>query len=55
MLTVDLAGKRVAVSRNGKTFTRGTVYNKRHYNVVKARFEAWDRLGWPYIPEDERE
>lgn len=53
-MTVDLAGKVVAVSRNGKTFVRGTVYNKRHYNAVKARFEAWDKQGWPYVIPDER-
>jgi hypothetical protein len=49
------AKKLAEVSRNGKVFTSGTVYNMSHFRQVEKRFKAWDAQGWPYIPEDERE
>lgn len=30
-------------------------YDRTHAEAIKARWKAWDKLGWPYIPEDERE
>ncbi|QNO00359.1 hypothetical protein QGX21_gp059 [Pseudomonas phage phiPsa315] len=44
--------KRVEVSRQGKVFTSGLVYNMRHYRAVESRFKAWDKLGWPYEPKE---
>jgi hypothetical protein len=51
-VTLDRAKKLVEVSRSGKVFTSGLVYNMPHYKAIEARFKAWDRLGWPYEPKD---
>lgn len=45
--------KRVEVSRDGKVFTSGQVYNMSHFRAVESRFKAWDAQGWPYEPKDE--
>lgn len=42
--------KRVEVSRDGKVFTSGQVYNMNHFRAVESRFKAWDAQGWP--PKD---
>jgi hypothetical protein len=46
------AKKLAEVSRNGKVFTSGTVYNMSHFRQVEKRFKAWDAQGWPYEPKD---
>lgn len=50
-----LKNRILSISRNGKVFTSGAVYNQRHVTAIKKKFEAWASMGWPYIPEDERE
>lgn len=44
--------KRVEVSRSGKTFTQGQVYNMAHFRKVERLFKAWDNQGWPYEPKE---
>ncbi|QXV71829.1 hypothetical protein psageK4_175 [Pseudomonas phage psageK4] len=51
-VTLIRALKRVEVSRAGKVFTSGQVYNMSHYRAVESRFKAWDRQGWPYEPKE---
>lgn len=49
-----LNGRTLSVYKDRKLVTSGTVYNKRHVNLIKRKFDAWAKLGWPYVPEDER-
>ena len=39
--------KRVEVSRGGKVFTSGHVYNMRHLKAIESKFKQWDAQGWP--------
>lgn len=48
-------GRTLSIMRSGKVFTSGVVYNQRHVTAIKKKFEAWASMGWPYVPEDERE
>lgn len=52
-LGYKLTGRLLSISRNGKVFTSGTVYNKRHVDAIKKKLESWASMGWPYVVKDQ--
>jgi len=53
MLTFTLIKEKrlIVISRNGKQFASGLVFNVAHASQIKQKFEAWDKQGWPYEPK----
>lgn len=43
----------IAIYKNGREFTSGSVYSNKHAKAIEKRFKAWDAQGWPYEPGED--